>query len=432
MKISIFGLGYVGAVTMGCLSRNGHHVIGVDVNEEKVAALRKGTSPIVEPGLAEAIAEGQAAGRLDAVTDHDDAIRRSDVSIVCVGTPSRDNGDLDLQYVETVAGQIAESLRGLDKHHTLIFRSTMLPGSTRGLAEGLLRDLVEAGRLTVCFYPEFLREGTAVRDFEHPSIAALGTRDGCTVPEELAELVGDDIAIVTWESAELLKYACNSFHAVKVAFANEIGRVGKKAGLNAAAVMELFCRDTVLNLSPYYLRPGNPFGGSCLPKDVRALNRFAVQSGLSTPLIGSLMQSNRDHADALQRVIRRTGSGDVAIIGLAFKHNTDDLRESPMVDVVRDLIPSGRKVRIYDPALKPEKLTGSNRAQIREKLPGFTDLLCNRLDEAVGPAELVVAAHPCVGIDELRTCITSRHIVLDVNGWPALKELPSRYDGFLW
>jgi GDP-mannose 6-dehydrogenase len=246
------------------------------------------------------------------------------------------------------------------------------------------------------------------------------------------ELIGEDIKVLTWESAELLKYACNAFHAAKVVFANEIGRIGKKAGIDATSVMEVFCEDRVLNLSKYYLRPGNPFGGSCLPKDVRALARFSAQVGVEAPMISNLMSSNRRHADALRRTIQRHGDESVTILGLSFKDNTDDLRESPMVEVVRDLIPSGRSVRVFDPSLKPENLTGSNMRQINEKLPGFSELLCNRLEDAIGPSGLIIAAQSCVDIEDLRSHVNDDHTVLDVNGWPELRSLPSKYEGFLW
>jgi len=432
MRVSIFGLGYVGAVTMGCLARRGHAVLGVDVNRDKVRTFEVGLSPIVEPGLSERIAEGREKGLLDATTKHRDAAVETDVSIVCVGTPSREDGDLDLRFVEKVTDQIADAIRSKDSHHTLIYRSTMLPGSTRRLSEHRLKDLCESGQLTVCFYPEFLREGTAIKDFEEPPLSVIGTHDGSGLPDDLMSLIGEDVAVLPWESAELLKYACNSFHAAKVVFANEIGRIGKQVGIDATVVMELFCEDRVLNLSSYYLRPGNPFGGSCLPKDVRALARFANQAGIETPMIANLVSSNRHHADALRRTIHRLGDGDVAVLGLSFKKNTDDLRESPMVDVVRDLIPSGREVRVFDPSLNPENLTGANMRQINERLPGFSKLLCSRLDEAIGPSGLIIVAQSCVGIEELRPHVNDRHTVLDVNGWPELRSLPSKYEGFLW
>ena len=433
MKVSVFGLGYVGAVTMGCLARRGHDILGVDVNENKVNFFKDGVSPIVEPGLSERLLEGRKKGLLDATIDHEAAVVETDLSIVCVGTPSREDGDLDLKFVEKVTNQIGDAIRTKGSHHTLLYRSTMLPGSTRKLVEQRLKDLHETGQLAVCFFPEFLREGSAVSDFETPPLSALGTCDGSELPRDLEFLIGDDVTVLTWESAELLKYACNAFHATKVVFANEIGRIGKNCvGVDATKVMDLFCEDLVLNLSSYYLRPGNPFGGSCLPKDVRALARFANQAGIETPMISSLLSSNRHHADALRKTIHRLGRGKVVILGLSFKKYTDDLRESPMVEVVRDLIPSGRDVRVFDPSLNPDNLTGTNMQQINERLPGFSKLLCSRLDQAISSSGLIIAAQSCVGIDDLRPYVTDRHTVLDVNGWPELRSLPSRYEGFLW
>ncbi len=432
MKISIFGLGYVGAVTMACLARRGHSVIGVDVNPAKVDLLARGESPIIEPGLDLLLRDALAQGRLTATTDPRRALADSDLSIICVGTPSRPNGDLNLDHVAEATGQIAGALQALGKSHVLVFRSTMLPGSTEGLVRGPLAALESSGRVSVVFYPEFLREGTAIRDFEEPSIAVVGTRDGRSAPAVVRELVGAEAEVVDWPTAELIKYACNSFHATKVAFANEIGRIGKQLGLNSQKVMELFCRDRVLNLSPYYLRPGNPFGGSCLPKDVQALRALARRDGVAAPLLESLMETNREHIQFMSERIMQSGQNEVIILGLSFKANTDDLRGSAMVEVVRDLIPSGRTVRIYDPCLNPEKLVGANMKAINEKLPIFTHMLCGELGEALGSGGLIVAAQKCVSVEELARYVTPQHRILDINGWPELRQLPATYEGLCW
>ena len=431
MKISIFGLGYVGAVTMGCLARRGHAVCGVDVNPQKVALLKTGASPIVEPGLEALLKGALEKGLLTATTSAADAVRDSDLSIVCVGTPSGAGGEIDLSHVQGVSRQIADAIRAKHGRHELVFRSTMLPGSTESLVAAFFADLVKAGKMSVFFYPEFLREGTAVRDFDEPSLAVIGSLDGAEPPAVVRELVGP-ATVATWRTAELIKYACNAFHATKVAFANEIGRLGKSAGIDAQVVMDLLCRDKVLNLSPYYLRPGNPFGGSCLPKDVQAMQAFARSQRARLPLLDSLMPSNREHLDALIQRIHRSGEREVIILGLSFKPDTDDLRGSAMVDVVRDLIPSGRTVRIYDPNLRPDRLIGVNMQVIQDKLPGFAGLLCSSLADAMGRHGLIVAAQKCVTIDELRPHVTSQHRVLDINGWPELKTLPATYDGFCW
>jgi GDP-mannose 6-dehydrogenase len=432
MRISIFGLGYVGAVTMACLAKRGHTVIGVDVNADKVAALARGESPIIEPGLDELLREALAAGRLHATCDHRQALEGSDLSIVCVGTPPRPNGEIDLSHVQEVAAQMAADLGALDKPHVLVLRSTMLPGSTASLAAGPLAGLESSGRVSVVFYPEFLREGSAVRDFDEPAISVVGTRDGRQPPPEVRHLLGGDAEVVDWGTAELIKYACNAFHANKVVFANEIGRLGRHLGLDSRRVMELFCRDQILNLSPYYLRPGNPYGGSCLPKDVQALQALARRAGVRTPLLESLTESNEDHVRFVIERIRQSGCRQVVILGLAFKAGTDDLRGSAMVEVVRDLVPSGLEVRIYDPHLDPAKLMGANWRTISEKLPIFGRMLRPDLAGALGSAGLIVAAQRCAPVEELARHVTADHRILDINGWPELQRLQAPYEGLSW
>ena len=272
MRISIFGLGYVGAVTAGCLTDQGHEVIGVDVDAQKVEDFNRGIAPIIEPGLDELLARAHARKTLSATRNCAEALAHSEISLVCVGTPSKHTGALDLSHVQEVVREMGEVLRRQRKQHVLIFRSTMLPGSTEKLVEERLQEFVDAGSLQVLYYPEFLRESTAVADFLDPSLAVVGTRDGQPFPAELHPLLGGRTTSVTWRTAEMVKYACNAFHATKVAFANEVGRLSKAMRIDSQAVMRLLCQDTRLNLSPYYLKPGNPFGGSCLPKDVRAAN----------------------------------------------------------------------------------------------------------------------------------------------------------------
>src|ERR1051326_4651121 len=283
MIISIFGLGYVGAVTAGCLTEQGHQVIGVDVHPQKVEAFNRGHAPILEPGLGTLLAQAHGKALLRATEDCAEAVRSSEVSLICVGTPSQPNGSLDLTHVREVVRQIAEALRREPKQHRLVFRSTMLPGSTQKLVEDLLSDLAGTGQLEIFYYPEFLRESTAVADFRDPALVVVGTRDGKPFTPALTRLFGD-ATVVNWDTAEMLKYACNTFHATKITFANEIGRVCKRMRIDSRLVMSLLCDDTRLNLSPYYLQPGNPFGGSCLPKDLRALGQHGRQHGLNLPL----------------------------------------------------------------------------------------------------------------------------------------------------
>ncbi len=433
MNVSVFGLGYVGAVTVGCLSKLGHAVIGVDVQEPKVAALNAGIAPIIEPGLEQLLQAAKSQGLLRATTNADEAIRDSDLSIVCVGTPSKVTGELDLSFVRAVAQEIGDALRRASRKHVLVLRSTMLPGSTKRLVDDLLSDLVRGGRLEVFYYPEFLREGTGVADFLNPSLSVVGVREGTAPPTDLVRnLFGEGTVVVDWATAEMVKYACNAFHATKIVFANEIGRVGKQMGLDARQVMDLVCRDTKLNVSAYYLKPGNPFGGSCLPKDVRALTQHARMHGLSLPLVENLLPSNAQHLQQLLGLILESGQTDICILGLAFKAETDDLREAPMVEVAQVLLGRGFKVRIYDPALNLGTLVGANKRVIDTRMPHLASLLCTDLASALGQQGVVLATQRCAPLDELAALMTERHEVIDVNGWPELRQLSTRYQGLCW
>ena len=432
MKVSIFGLGYVGAVTAWCLTKVGPTVVGVDVQAEKVESLASGISPIIEPELDGLLAEAAKNGLLSATQNHEQAIKTTDVSLVCVGTPSAENGELNLQFVRQVTGQIADTVRVSGKSHDLVLRSTMLPGSTQKIADDLLADLLGSGKLRLFFYPEFLREGTGGADFDDPSLGVVGTHDGSAFPGELSPLFGADAPSVNWPSAEMVKYACNAFHATKVTFANEIGRIGKNMGVDSRSVMRLLCQDTRLNLSPYYLRPGNPFGGSCLPKDVRALTHEGRLGGEELPLLESLLPSNEAHLAKLIELAKRLAKDRVTLLGLSFKSDTDDLRESPMVEVAQHLLGRGFELSIYDPQLNLAKLIGTNKRVIDEKMPHLASLLTGDLAAALGQSGLVIAAQKCIDLETLRPLITAEHTLLDVNGWPELRDLPAHYEGFCW
>jgi len=432
MKISIFGLGYVGAVTAGCLTQQGHYVVGVDVSPQKVETLNRGEAPIIEPGLEELLKHANRQGLLRATSDAAEAVLATDVSFVCVGTPSTIYGSLDLRFVRQAAERVAAALRARPKPHVLIFRSTMLPHSTERIVEEVLAELVAEKRVEIFYYPEFLREGTAVKDFLEPSLAVVGSRDGQRPNDGLMKLFGAHASVVNWPTAEMVKYASNAFHATKITFANEIGRIGKEVGIDAGTVMALLCADLKLNLSPYYLRPGNPFGGSCLPKDVRALNHFSRQHGVPLPLLENLLTSNEHHLRNLLQLIEHSEQNEVVILGLSFKSNTDDLRESTMVEVAQNLLGRGYKIRIYDPQLNLAKLVGSNKRLIDTKMPHLASLLHDNLALAVGQQGLIVAAQRCASIADLGKVITSRHRVLDVNGWPELRQLAVKYEGFCW
>ena len=431
--VSIFGLGYVGAVTAGCLTEMGHHVIGADVQQAKVDSFKTGVSPIIEPELEELLQTAKREGRLDATTDASEAVRRTQVSIVCVGTPSQAAGRLNLEFVRKVSEQIAAAIREKNQPHTLLFRSTMLPGSTRGIVSEFFADLIAAGQLNVYYCPEFLREGTAVRDFRDPSLAAVGTHDGQPpATSEALDLLGQNAQILPWEGAELLKYACNYFHALKVGFANEIGRMAKHLGVDGARVMDVVCRDERLNISRYYMRPGNPFGGSCLPKDVNALSGLARVEGVNLPLLEHVMDTNQAHFEALVNQITAKDTRRVGLLGLAFKADTDDMRGSAMVAVAETLLGRGYELRIFDPSINLSRLIGANEVEIQRRMPHLARVLCESADEVVRESDVIVASQKCVKVEALEGVAEAGKCVIDVNGWPELKALPWSYEGVCW
>lgn len=433
MNVSIFGLGYVGAVTAGCLAEQGHTIIGADVQQGKVDAFNTGRSPIIEPELDGLLSTAREEGRLRATTCAEEAVAATDVSIICVGTPSLESGRLNLDYVRKVSEQIATALRSSGKKHILLFRSTMLPGSTRAMVRDFFEDLRVAGQVRIYYCPEFLREGTAVKDFRVPSLAVVGTHDGQEPEsEEARQLLGGTPAVLAWEGAEMIKYACNYFHALKVGFANEIGRVSKFLGEDGARVMDVVCSDTRLNISKYYMKPGNPFGGSCLPKDVSALLSFARQEGIALPLLDNTLDTNQAHLDLLIKLITSKDKRKIGLLGLAFKADTDDLRGSPMVAVAETLLGRGYDLRIYDPSLNLSKLIGANAAEMQRRMPHLNSLLKSDVGEVIEHAELIIASQKCASIDELATWVKPGQSVIDVNGWRELKSLPWDYEGLCW
>lgn len=433
MRVSVFGLGYVGAVTAGCLAEAGHSIIGVDVQPAKVATFKGGRSPIVEPELETLLQTAKREGRLTATTSAEEAVRESDVSIICVGTPSAASGRLNLDFVRTVTHQIAVALDALGKKHTIIFRSTMLPGSTRAIVADYLHHLQAKGTLQVYYCPEFLREGTAVADFREPSLAVIGTEHGeAPATDEARQLLGGTPSVLRWEGAEAIKYACNYFHALKVSFANEIGRLCKHIGEDGARVMDVVCQDTRLNISRYYLRPGNPFGGSCLPKDVSALLSLVRREGVSLPLLEHTMETNAAHLDLLVNLIIGKEKRRIGLLGLAFKADTDDLRGSPMVSVAETLLGRGFTLSIFDPQLNLSRLIGSNEAEIQRRMPHLSSLLKPDVLDVLCESDVIVASQKCAGIEELRAAARPDQIVIDVNGWRDLRQLPWHYEGLCW
>jgi GDP-mannose 6-dehydrogenase len=433
LNLSIFGLGYVGTVSAACLAGRGHHVIGVDMRESKVAVMNRGRSPVIETGLDTLVFDAHASGRLRATTEVEEAVRESVVSLICVGSPALATGRLSLDSLRHVSTQLRDALRGRDRKHTLVFRSTMLPGSTRQLVGEFFGDMIEEGWLTVYFSPEFLREGSAIRDFQEPSLSVIGTGDGkWTVDGPARELFGEDPTVMTWEGAEMVKYACNAFHALKVGFANEIGRLSKHLALDGAEVMEVLCQDERLNASSAYLRPGNPFGGSCLPKDVSALGALARMEGVSLPLIDQLAVSNEAHLSTLIQWVVQTGARRVGLLGLAFKAGTDDLRGSPMVTLAETLLGRGYELHIFDPHVEMSRLVGANEAEIQRRMPHLASLLRGSANAVVENSDVVVVGQACADIECLRQVARPEQRVLDVNGWRALRALPWQYEGLCW
>ena len=397
MKIAVFGLGYVGVVSAACLARDGHTVVGVDPNTVKVDFLRQGKSPIVEPGLEELIASAVTAGRLVAGSDPAAAVAQCDVLIVCVGTPGQANGSLDLSYVRRVVQQIGEQLARAATYKVVVIRSTLLPGSMQSVVLPILQESSQrrAGQdFGVCINPEFLREGSAIHDYDHPPKTVIGASDdrAAGIVRELYAALGAPLLLTNLPTAEMVKYVDNSWHALKVTFANEVGRLCKAMGIDARLAMRLFCMDTKLNISNAYLRPGFAFGGSCLPKDVRALTYQGRLLDVDTPVLGSILASNQLHIAHALAMIRATGRRRVGLLGLSFKEGTDDLRESPVVTLAEQLIGKGYELVVYDRNVRLASLLGANREYILNHIPHIGRLMVDRLEELIGHADVVVIA----------------------------------------
>lgn len=419
MKLSIFGLGYVGCVSAACFAREGHSVIGVDINGAKVRMIAGGQSPIIEAGIDDLVSDMVRSGALRATTDANEAVAESDLSLICVGTPGQPNGRIDLSHIIAVCREIGAALRNKDTHHTVVVRSTVLPGTTE---EHIVPALSEASGKTlgdgfdVCVNPEFLREGTAIKDFYDPPFTLIGgTTEGAAA--RVAELyAGIDAPthIVEIRAAEMVKYACNSFHGLKVSFANEIGNVCKALGIDSHRVMEIFCEDTKLNLSRAYLRPGFAFGGSCLPKDLRAISYRARQLDVDTPVLDAIMASNRQQIERAADMVLRAGNRRIGVLGLSFKEGTDDLRESPMVALAEILIGKGMQLAIYDPLVSQAGLMGANREFIERHIPHIWSLMHESLDSVIDQSDTLVLGsrgHELVSVPAERL---ARHTVIDL------------------
>lgn len=437
-RVSVFGLGYVGSVTAGCLAAAGHDVIGVDVNEEKLRSIRDGRSPMAEKGLDEILTEAVGAGRLRVTSDAAEAVASSDLSLVCVGTPSNRNGSLDLASIEKVVAQIGAALEGSDRPHIVVMRSTVLPGTARDVVIPMLESTSgrRAGKgLGYVSNPEFLREGSAVADFERAELTVIGATDpdSAAAVEGLYQGVDTNFVQVDIETAEMIKYANNAFHAVKVAFANEIGTVAKQHGVDGRQVMEILSMDHKLNISPAYLRPGFAFGGSCLPKDVRALVYQSQRLDLKTPLLASILPSNEVQVERAIEAVEQTGAKQIGVLGLAFKAGTDDVRESPAVRLIETLLGRGYDVRVYDDEVRLGKLTGANKAFLQAEIPHIATLMVEDLDDLLTASDVVVVTNQGESFSGLTDRVAQDQVIIDLAGAVTLDgEPPASYRGSGW
>ena len=437
-RISIFGLGYVGAVSLACLARDGHQVVGVDIDATKLELIRARKSPILEEGIQELMRDVVDSGRVTVTADAAQAIHDTDVSFVCVGTPSAANGSQDLSAILRLAEQIGAALRTKRGFHTLVVRSTVQPGTLEEKIEPILER--ESGKRSgvdfgLAFQPEFLREGSSIRDYDHPPYTIVGANCEAAVEavREIFQHLDARFLVTTVRVAETLKMSCNAFHAPKITFANEIGRVAQGLGVDAHEVMRLVCADTRLNISPAYMKPGFAFGGSCLPKDLRALTQIARQHDLEIPMLASVLVSNQVHIDHAVSKILKLGRPRVGMLGLSFKTGTDDLRESPLVMVAKRLIGEGCELRIFDPEVHLSRLLGANRSYIDRHIPHLGSLLCEELAEMIDPSEVILVGLQQPALDSaLQARVRPDQYLIDLVNLPNRDLLRCRYEGACW
>ena len=438
MKISIFGLGYVGAVSLACLGRDGHDVTGVDIDRNKLSLISSGKSPIVEAGIMELMKDVVASGRIKVTDNAAEAIAATELSFVCVGTPSASNGSQSLIALIRLSEQIGDALREKADHHTIVVRSTVQPGTVEDTVIPILEKYSgkSAGKdFSVSFQPEFLREGTSIKDYDNPPMTVVGVQDE-QATAQLRNLFGAlpcEFIRTDVRTAETLKYACNTFHALKISFANEIGRICQALGSDSNRVMALLCEDKQLNISKAYLRPGFAFGGSCLPKDLRALLYLAKSHDVDVPMLAGLLPSNQIHVEHAANMILERRQRSVGVIGLSFKSGTDDLRESPLVELVERLIGKGMNLKIYDPEVRVSQLIGANKRYIEEVVPHIGSLMCESVEEAMQGAATVV-----VGLQgqDITAAIYENskegQLFLDLVGLQDPEKLNGEYRGICW
>jgi len=438
MNISIFGLGYVGAVSLACLARDGHKVIGVDLDPVKLDLIRTGKTPVVEEGMVDLMASVAASGRISVTTNAAEAVRDSVISLICVGTPSAPNGSQDQTAVLRLSRELGAVMRGIDRPHVFVFRSTLVPGTV----EDSLRPIMEEasgkkeGRdFHVCFQPEFLREGSSIRDYDNPPFTIVGA-NGDAAPQALRKLFGHlpcEFRVTSVRAAEMVKYCCNNFHALKITFANETARLCEALGVDPFQVMDLVCADTHLNISRAYLRPGFAFGGSCLPKDLRATMHLAKQRDIDVPMQAGILASNRAHLDHAISKVLSTGKRRIGFVGLAFKSGTDDLRESPMVYLAEYLIGKGMTLAIFDPEVHLSSLLGANRRFIETHVPHIGGLIRKELAPVVAESDvLVVGLNEAKTVSLLKQVVRPGQVVIDLVGIGDTTGLAGDYLGLCW
>lgn len=444
MKIAVFGLGYVGCVSAACLAQDGHRVVGVDVNPLKVETIGAGRSPVIEPDLDDLIAETVASGRLTVSLDSQEAVAASDASLICVGTPSNGNGSLQLDYVTNVCAEIGAALAYKEEYHTVVVRSTVLPNTVRGVLIPLLEKYSgkRAGvHFGVAMNPEFLREGSAINDYYHPGVIVIGELDEASgrAVDQIYEAVHGEPIHVDLETAELVKYANNAFHALKITFANEIGNLAKAHHIDGRKVMEILCRDHRLNISPAYLRPGFAFGGSCLPKDMRALLYRAKERDMELPLLHSILPSNQAQIQRAIRLVEATGCKKVGVLGLSFKAGTDDVRESPIIPLIETLVGRGYQVQVYDETVRLDRLIGANKSFLEQEFPHVAGLINPSLHEVVDRAQVLVVANASQAIPPMMELVRPDQVVVDLSGidngngnGKSPSHRPSNYVGICW
>jgi GDP-mannose 6-dehydrogenase len=435
MKITVFGLGYVGSVVSACMAQDGHDVTGIDLDIGKVHAINNSQSPIVEPQLGEAIGTAVAAGRLRAQTTVKEV---GDVSFVSVGTPSNENGSFGVAQLLRVAGEIGLLLAKTSHFHVVNIRSTVLPGTV----EDKIIPLLEAAsgkkvgeEFGVCVNPEFMRETTAVYDYYHPPLTVIGSTDQRSgdLIASLYDRINAPVERCTIRAAEMMKYACNAFHAVKITFANEVGNFCKAMGIDSHEVMEIFCKDLKLNLSPYYLKPGFAFGGSCLPKDLRALLYETKLRDVEMPMLNSLFSSNRLQVERAVDRVRKTGKRKIGVLGLSFKAGTDDLRESPIVNLIENLIGKGYSVSVYDEEVSLARIHGANKRYIEQTIPHISSLMKERIEEVVGESEVIVVAKKGKSFEDSVAGLNHGSMVIDlVRIFSDRSREPAYYEGICW